>query len=124
MNTFLLGFSMVVLFCSPTAVLSHNGGITVTAVLVKGIVVDGQLDDWPSEIEWHLLSLNSKAYGPTDLDAQDLRISSDLAARFAVGYNLEENLIYLTIRVQDDALVYSPKDPWHTDVCEIYLDLK
>ena len=92
---------------------------TAYALPLEGITIDGRLDDWPREmaaypIDW----VSSWAYKETPPDGP-----KDLTARFHVGYNVADNLLYLAIVVQDDDLVVRPEAPSYEtqDLCELYL---
>ena len=92
----------------------------VRARIAHQIQVDGRLEDWPDELPTYPILTNVPAFGPTDLQGEDLTVSADLSPTFRVCYDPEENLLYLAVRVRDEALV-TGSDPWSTDACEVYL---
>ena len=100
---------------------SYNAETTAYAIPLTGIRIDGKLDDWPEGMIWYSILSHGQRYGPTDIDNADLTTSADLTPSFMAGFSLEENLIYVAVRVRDDSLVVGP-DPWHTDACEVYVD--
>ena len=105
-----------VLVCPSDA---HNGGIAI-AVPVEGIVVNGDLSDWPEDTHFYRIRQNTDAYGETDLSGTDLDTSADLSPEFAVGYSLAQQLIYVGVRIRDDA-VQTGTGSLVTDACEVYL---
>jgi len=72
------------------------------AAPLKNITIDGNLDDWPKNLEKHYILNQGRMYGPTDIDNADLKTSPDLSPSFMVGYSPSENLIYLAVTVRDD----------------------
>ena len=61
-------------------------------------------------------------YGATDIDHADLRISDDLSATFRIGYDPKKSVLYLAVRVRDDAAIADGNNPWTNDAFEIYVD--
>jgi len=110
----LLWAAAVILLLFPPDIRAHNGAATV-AVPVAGIVVDGDLSDWPDDLEWNRLQ-----YFTWDL----LENSDDLQGRFAVGYSAGENALYVAVEVRDESLVVEGENPeWNAvDGCELYVD--
>lgn len=96
-------------------------GNTAYALPVSGIAVDGDLSDWPQDgVEIPVATTGAIYGGHPDLLGQDLTTSPDLSATFRVGYDAGQDLIYLAVRVRDDALVTGTS--WtRTDASEIYL---
>jgi hypothetical protein len=90
--------SLLTLLLSLTALLrplsAHNGAVAI-AVPVEGIVVDGDLSDWPGEMDWYQISVH---------DEDSLRESeSDLQGEFRAGYNREENAMYFDVEITAEA---------------------
>jgi len=106
--------AILLLLFSPD-VRAHNGAATV-AVPVVGIAVDGDLSEWPNDLTWNRLH-----YLTRDL----LGDSDDLEGRFAVGYNVEENALYVAVEVRDESLVLEAGNlQWDSvDGCELYVDI-
>jgi len=97
---------------------AHNGK-TAYAIPLSGITIDGKLDDWPQEMAIYPIEWISPTYWkPAPPDG-----SADLTASFRAGYDLNANLLYLAIVVQDEDLVIHPEAPNFTnqDLCEVYV---
>ena len=90
------------------------------ALPISGITVDGDLSDWPPEMPSLPIRNEFGAYGPTDTEATNLDTSQDLSPSFRVGYDPEEQLLYVAVEVRDDIL-YSDWMVSQTDACEIYV---
>ena len=109
----------VVLFCMVGT--GHAITSTIDAVPLSGIKVDGDLSDWPKDMEKHLVGLSeSEYYERTDISYADLSTSADLSPYFRIGYNADDNLLYIGLEVRDDDLV-TGSDPNASDACEIYV---
>ena len=92
------------------------------ALPVSGIVLDGDLSDWPRGMLRLPIRNDFGAYGATDLDGVDLDDSVDLSPSFMVGYDHEAQLLYAGVEVRDDVLRNPPSgEPRDTDACEIYV---
>jgi signal transduction histidine kinase/ligand-binding sensor domain-containing protein/CheY-like chemotaxis protein len=103
--------------------MGHNGKVAMAGP-VPSLVVDGDLSDWPAGLRSYEITLPE--YGTAPLGPDDLR------ARFKIGYNVEEQALYLALEVFDDDAVtvmvdeVGPPNPifWDArDGCEIYLDV-
>ena len=94
-------------------------GETAYAIPLSAITIDGKLDDWPQQMAIYPIDWISSLYKPTPPEGPD-----DLTASFRVGYDLEANLLYLAIVVQDEDLVIHPETPAFSnqDLCEVYVD--
>jgi len=98
---------------------AHNGSAAI-AVPVEGIVVDGDLSDWPASARWYPLELPGVGTHPEP---------EDFSGRFALGYSEGEQALYFAVEVEDDSIVREPipgrQDNWWeaADGCEIYIDL-
>ena len=90
------------------------------ALPVSGITVDGDLSDWPREMPALPIRNEFGAYGPTDTEGTDLDTSDDLSPSFRVGYDPEEQLLYVAVEVRDDVL-HPEGYVDRTDACEIYV---
>jgi hypothetical protein len=95
----------------------HNGAVAI-AVPVEGIVVDGDLSDWPEDmVKYPMLQRTSGV---------PLRGGEDFTGWFRVGYSAIENALYVAVEAQDESVVREPqgKPSWDTqDGCEIYVDV-
>jgi len=93
---------------------------TARAVILKDVVVDGRLDDWPDDLERYPIRNNYQCYGRTDIDRADLSTSADFSPHFRVAYNPDENLVYVAVETRDEELVVG--DHYlSTDACEIFV---
>ena len=93
---------------------AHNGAVAI-AVPVEGIVVDGDLSDWPQGMTRYSIELPESGVAPKD--------SVDFKASFRIGYNPEENALYVAVEVRDESVVKESKGEidWDTqETCEIY----
>ena len=107
--------------CVPLLSSAQTESACAIAVPLKGITIDGKLDDWPAGLEKHWILHNGQVYGPTDIDDADLKTSADLSPTFTVGYNPEENLVYIAVTVRDD--VEMAGYGWNvTDAVEVYAE--
>lgn len=124
MNASIRTFALVLaLFLGGAGVSrAHHGEATAFAVSLTGIQIDGKLDDWPEGMVEYPILNHRQVYGPTDIDVEDLTASADLSPSFRVGFDARESLLYLAVRVRDDALFTSAADPWHTDACEVFVN--
>ncbi len=91
------------------------------ALPISGITVDGDLSDWPREMPALPIRNEFGAYGPTDTELVDLDISEDLSPSFRVGYDPDEQLLYVAVEVRDDILYTVGGHVASTDACEIYV---
>ena len=96
------------------------GGPIALATRVTGIVVDGDLSDWPQDMLRVPLRNEFSVYGRTDLEGVDLRTSDDFSPAMMVGYDDDKDLLYVAVVVRDDQL-FMDGDPIHRDGIEIYL---
>jgi RNA polymerase sigma factor (sigma-70 family) len=94
---------------------------------LSAITIDGQLDDWPAAMPRYpidkLLDPDPNGhFGHGGLRGANLRTNPDLSAAFSVGYDPEEQLIYLAVIVRDDKLVLGHSSHLDTDAIEVYVD--
>ena len=95
----------------------YNGKI-VLVYPAEGIVVDGDLTDWPDDLEKHPIPLHISGVPPRD--------ERDFQAHFQIAYNTAENALYVAVEARDDSLVAESNDnSWWNDYdgCEIYVYL-
>ena len=106
----------------PTVTWAHNGS-TAYALPLEGITIDGDLSDWPDDLQVYPVReiTSTKALIRTDLTATELDTSADFSPEFMVGYSLAEQFIYVALRVRDDETQVGGGFGL-TDACEIYLD--
>jgi len=82
--------------------MAHTGSLSFSRPL-SGIVVDGDLSDWPEGLaRYPVNSPGVWADAPGD--------SADHEAWFRVGHNVEENAIYVAVEVQDESIVIDSTD--------------
>ncbi|NKB68153.1 MAG: SpoIIE family protein phosphatase [Candidatus Latescibacteria bacterium] len=94
---------------------AHTGAVA-GAPPVEGIVVDGDLADWPDHIVWYPIS--------QFIAGDRTENNQDLNGRFAAGYNVAENALYVAVEANDEALVLeADRIAWNTvDGCELYVE--
>lgn len=94
---------------------AHNGAVATAAPLAD-IVIDGDLSDWPQDMERYPIALPESGEPPRD--------EGDLQAFFPVGLNAGENELYLAVEVADESVVIDTTRDWNSqDGCEVYLSL-
>ena len=95
---------------------SHNGAVAI-AVPVEGIVVDGDLSDWPEGMREYPIELTESGDKPVDKE--------DFQSWFRIGYSEQENVLYVAVEVQDESMVIDTTAAWNTqDGCEVYVDIE
>ncbi|NKB72159.1 MAG: DUF2092 domain-containing protein [Candidatus Latescibacteria bacterium] len=102
---------MALLAAAPLA--AHNGEPALVAPILEGLVIDGDLSDWPAALQEHPM-----AQGDPAMSAPD---SADFHATFKVGYSPSTQLVYLAITVRDDIHLLNYAMPWGGDLSEVYL---
>ena len=94
---------------------AHNSAVA-TAAPIAHITVDGDFSDWPPDIERYPIALPE--FGDAPRDAEDLR------AFFRVGYNADEQALYLAVEAEDESVMPdSMGSGYRNDGCEVYLSL-
>ena len=99
---------------NPSVSYAHNGERAI-ALPLSDIIIDGNITDWPSDINKYPVNRNNSE------DEEDFR------AYFRIGYNLQEQSLYILMEVQDDEHVLSTKfnsKPMEQDAHWLFLDLK
>ena len=84
---------------------AHNGAVAI-AVPVEGIAVDGDLSDWPEDMSRYSIALSEHGDRPQD--------EEDFQGAFRIGYNAQENALYLAVEVEDESTVIDTTDMWDT----------
>ncbi|OAB77992.1 serine hydrolase domain-containing protein [Cochleicola gelatinilyticus] len=92
---FLLGLCFLALTQTTYA---HNGKIAF-AIHVNNITIDGNLNDWPTNIS---------TFSVKEVVANPLDGKNDFNAQINLGYNIKAQSLYFNIEIMDD--VYSKKD--------------
>ncbi|WZP00792.1 serine hydrolase [Isosphaeraceae bacterium EP7] len=101
---------------APGRSFGHNGAVAV-AYPARGIVVDGNLSDWPA-------GLKAQPIARVE-DGDTLKGEADLAATFRIAYDAQEHAIYVAVEVKDDSVIADGpgKPTWNSqDSCELFLD--
>ncbi|NKB72157.1 MAG: redoxin domain-containing protein [Candidatus Latescibacteria bacterium] len=106
---------------------AHQGDSTLVAPILQGIIIDGDLSDWPTGMEVHpVLNYgeipNNSAQGNDAIIGLDLATSADFSPAFQVGYNPDAQMLYLAVTVRDDEHRVNYQWPFGGDCIEIYLD--
>jgi signal transduction histidine kinase/ligand-binding sensor domain-containing protein/DNA-binding NarL/FixJ family response regulator len=98
---------------SITPVFAHNG-VVAYAPPLEDIVIDGDLSEWPADMEWHEIARVEAGILPQG--------QHDLQAWHAVGYGEGGQVIYLAVRVEDDVWIDDSTDQfWASeDGIEVY----
>jgi len=98
---------------------------SVDAPVLSGITIDGDISDWPAAMARHPIQ-NLHAFptitGPGRREQAFLSTSPDLSAAFSVGYDPQEQVIYVAVIVRDDHLIVGNTSAWDTDAVEVYVD--
>ena len=87
---------------------------------LKGIVIDGDLKDWPDGLTSYPIRKRLRDNEAWDPGTPDQR--RDFKASFKVGYGRENGLIYVAVTVQDPDVVVDEGQVGRTDAAEIYID--
>lgn len=108
------------LFCVLLAVSAAqgHGGRTALAYPAEGIVVDGDLSDWPPDLPRYRVVLPEFGVAPED--------SLDLTAHYRVAHDPAAGALYVAVEIIDQSIVIdrSPRAEWDTqDGCDIYVSL-
>ena len=101
-----------------TPVAAHNGAVAFARPLT-GITVDGDLSDWPADLERY--PIDWLAYGDPP------RSTDDLEGSFRIGYSARENALYLALTMRDESVVLDPTahETWDAqDGCEVWVDAR
>ncbi len=94
-----------------------HSGTTALAYPVQGITIDGDLSDWPTDLAVYPIA--HAEYGDPPDGPQDVE------GHFRIGYDLDQNALYVAIIVQDQSVVIADADSssWdNQDGCELYID--
>ncbi len=98
---------------------AHNGK-TAYAIPVSGIIIDGNLNDWPGDMELYPIDwVDLIYYNPKPPSGPD-----DFSATFSCRLQFKINLLYVAVVVRDEDLVIHPDAPdiRNQDVCGIDID--
>lgn len=98
--------------------LQTRGHMAIRRML-RNITVDGNLSDWPADLRWYPISVTGAGMKPGNPE--------DFTGRFRVGYNFDENALYVAVEARDESTVINPRrgPDWYTqDGCEVFVDLQ
>jgi len=87
----------------PSLPLSYNNTIAI-ALPLSDIQIDGDLVDWPNDLPIYKLRERDYGSSPVDDHGAWLDTSTDCSPHFRVGYNLQDQSIYVAIETRDDTL--------------------
>ena len=82
-------------------VSAHNEALAF-AVPLEGITLDGDLSDWPEAMRRYPIARPEYGSAPED--------SVDFQGSFRIGFNAEEQILYLAVEVQDESTVIDTTD--------------
>ncbi len=94
MKILLFWFPLALFWAFPAR--AHKGLVAV-AVPVADIAIDGDLSDWPQDMVRHWLCR------PGDIPPQDGW--GDVNGSFRIGYNQDENALYIAVEMVDDSII-------------------
>ena len=117
LRAYLAIFCLIVV-TMPIEANAHNGKVAL-AVPVEGIMVDGDLSDWPEGMRRYPILLPELGVHPKGPD--------DLEGTFRIGYHEGENALYIAVEVWDESTVIDTTSDarWDTqDGCEVYVDVE
>ncbi|MBT5589606.1 MAG: hypothetical protein HOJ45_16525, partial [Gemmatimonadetes bacterium] len=107
--------AVVLLVGSTVPTAAHNGAVAHAPAL-EGIVIDGDLSDWPDDTQWLPI---------THLEAGiPVNGEKDLQAWHAIGHGEDGTVLLIAVRVEDDVWVDDPNTVYYSQVdgVEIYVD--
>lgn len=117
LNKYIAPVCLLSLFASILPSAYGNSGATAIAYPMDDITVDGDLSDWPADIQTY--PVKQFEYGDKPVDDRDLNV------HFRVGYNADEHSLFVAVEIVDDSSVIdrSPNANWDSqDGCEVYVD--
>jgi len=103
-----------------TASLATKRSPRAVAMPLRGISIDGRLNDWPSNLTRY--PVRNQLLDHPSYDKKRRDTAQDPSAYFMAGYDLQKDLIYLAVVVRDRNVVTNSSDVFATDAVEIYLD--
>jgi hypothetical protein len=108
-------FLLTLLHPHPTT--AHNGAVAI-AVPIEGIMVDGDLSDWPEGTREYPIERYEYGFSPQD--------SADFQGSFRIGFNEKEKALYVAVEVRDESVIIDETagSEWDSkDGCELYVDM-
>jgi len=113
-----LALAGALLAASSRPAVAHNGRVA-WAGPISGIVVDGDLSDWPVTLPAYEIACPEFGVVP--------RSGADFSGSFRAGYDLEQMALFVAVEVHDESTIIDRVRPssWDTqEGCEVYLDLR
>jgi signal transduction histidine kinase len=106
--------SVMILAALSAPAVGHNGRLAI-APAADGIVVDGDLSEWPESLPSYPITTTAFGEPPTGPE--------DLSASFRVAYSAADDRLFFAVEVVDDAAIVPEQANWdQADGCEIYID--
>ena len=95
---------------------AHNGRVAL-GLPVEGIVVDGDLSDWPEDLPRYQVTMAEAGQAP--------KSPQDFTASFRIAYAVERNLLFVAVEVDDESLVIDRPDAYwdNADGCDVFIGL-
>ena len=116
----MIALILILLLFAVLPVQGHNGRVAL-AYPVANIILDGDLSDWPADLVSYPIATQQSGSPPRD--------ASDFEGSFRIGYNLEENALYLAVKMRDESMVIDGEDrvdlifPNNRDACTAIIQL-
>ncbi|MEM6630570.1 MAG: serine hydrolase domain-containing protein [Bacteroidota bacterium] len=107
----------LIVFTTLVSFVQANNGHLVIAYPMDTVSIDGDLSDWPSDIEVH--PINYFLFGQERSGGEDIR------AQLKIGYNQASQMLFVGVEVWDDAITGDKSDTaeWNThDIHNFYID--
>ncbi len=93
--------ALLLLFGLSTSAAAHSGRVAL-AYPLGNITLDGDLSDWPDDFVSYPIATHRAGDPPRD--------ANDYEGSFRIGYNLEENALYLAVIMRDESIVLDGED--------------
>jgi ligand-binding sensor domain-containing protein/serine phosphatase RsbU (regulator of sigma subunit) len=119
---------LLLLLLLPHSTQAHNGAVAI-AVPVEGIIVDGDLSDWPEGMRSYSIERSDWPKGlwfyPIAKGASGDRPEDeeDFLGFFRIGYSAAENALYLAVEMHDQSIVLDGDEVYARDGIVLFLDL-
>ena len=104
----IIATTLVVLAVSP--LLRADNGAMATVSAIPEVQVDGDLSDWPEDLQEHLVDLVYEG-------VPDSRI--DLSTSIRVGYVEGDAALYVAAKTQDESVIVDRELPWDAQDCHL-----
>ena len=107
--------TVTMVFLAAIAVAERAHAVEAEALILTDVQIDGDLSDWPDGMRQYAVGNAPAAYAGARVDGP-----ADLSARFMVGHDPDQDLLYIAVIVRDDDLVIG-HGVMSTDACELYI---